>query len=121
MGDNVVLAEMILEFGTFSWCGADLTVRPPEDPIRIPYRPHDAHHPMRVKRICLPYVLCKAIDKRHQVVDLRQVKLARVDPEFAKAVRTGYEADRKPKKRNSKKNGEKSRRKNRKSGKKKKK
>lgn len=107
VGDNVVVAEVTYEVGTFAWCGADLTVRPPEDPIRIPYRPHDEHHPMTVKRVCLPYVLCKTLEKKHRVVDLRQVKLALVDPDFAEAVRVGYKADRKPKKRDGKKKSKK--------------
>lgn len=99
VGDSVVLSHVTVEYASFNWCGADLTVRPPEEPIVITYQPFwDKHEPMKVKAVCLPFVLCKTVEKKHCVLDLRQVKVARVDRGFAKAVSKAKQADAKPRK-----------------------
>ena len=97
VGDSVVLSQVAFQYPSFCWCGADMTVRPPEEPIQIAFQPSwDKHEPMKVKAVCLPFVLCKTVEKKHCVLDLRQVKVAKVDSSFAAAVKTAKTSDLKP-------------------------
>ena len=93
VGDRVAIAETINEYGTFCWCGLDSYQYPPDKLIRLTVRPHDGHHPQTVKSICLPYVLCKMVNGKHIVHDLRQTHLSLLDPFFAAAVEASYKSD----------------------------
>ncbi len=41
--------------------------------------------PMRVREVCLPFVLVRDPKGAHKVIDLRRVRLARLSPEFGQA------------------------------------
>lgn len=106
VGDHIVLSEVSYQYATFNWCGADMSIRSPEEPIEITYYPSwDKHEPMKVKAVCLPFVLCKTVEKKHCVLDLRQVKVARVDDNFATSVKNAAKSDAKAAKAGSRKSG----------------
>ncbi|MDB4767040.1 hypothetical protein OAG71_05080, partial [bacterium] len=65
----------------------------PNELIRLTVRPNDGHQPQTIKSICLPFVLCKKIDGKHIVHDLRQTHLSLVDPTFAAAIQKSYKSD----------------------------
>ena len=106
VGDRVTISSVTYELATFLWCCADSFQFPPDELVKLTFKANEGHYPMTVKSICLPYVLCKRIDKKHAVYDLRQLQLTRLDRDFADAVRDAYKADKKAnskKKRKSKK------------------
>jgi len=106
VGDSVAVSTVTYELATFLWCGVDSFQFPPDELIRLTLKATDDHYPMTVKSICLPFVLCKGIDKQHAVYDLRRLQLRRLDQDFANAVRGAYKKDNKlnqKKKRKSKK------------------
>jgi hypothetical protein len=53
-------------------------------PMRLTWLPDDVE-PMRVSAVCLPYVLVRTVQRKHEVLDLRRHKLARVSSRFARA------------------------------------
>ena len=106
VGDRVAISSVTYELPTYHWCGADSFQFPPGELVRLTLKANDGHYPMTIKSICLPYVLCKRIDKQHAVYDLRQLQLTRLDREFADDVCAAYKQDKKSnqkKKRNAKK------------------
>lgn len=44
--------------------------------------------PFKVQAVCLPFVTVKGPTGRTRVIDLRQIQLVRLDPDFAKVTRT---------------------------------
>ena len=93
VGDHVAVTETIHQLPTYCWCGLDAYQHPPDELIRLTVRPQDGHQPLKIKSICLPWVLCKTIDGKHIVHDLRQTQLSRLDPGFVAAVHKSYKSD----------------------------
>ena len=87
VGDDVALSEVSYQFPSFFWCGADHAILPPESQVRITFLPIEEPQTLKVKSICLPFVLCTLADGKHQVYDVRQVQLVRLDRGFAQKVR----------------------------------
>jgi hypothetical protein len=56
--------------------------------VQLTFRP-SGFELLVVKSICLPFVFCKTIKGKPQVLDLRQVELMKLDEGFADAVRAG--------------------------------
>ena len=96
-GDTVVISEVQYEFPSFFWCDADPIRLPMERPVRITFRACHNPEPMRVKEICLPYVLCYGLKGDFRVVDVRQVQLMRLSADFASAAQKAFKAKQKPK------------------------
>ena len=80
-GDYVTRHDVIVEIPSFMWCG-DATLLPPHEPVRSVYRANDAGEPLRVTAVCVPYVLVRPASGRPFVLDLRKVRLARLEREF---------------------------------------
>ncbi len=80
-GDYVTRHDVIVEIPSFMWCG-DATLLPPHEPVRSMYRANDAGEPLRVAAVCVPYVLVRPVRGRQFVLDLRKVRLARLDLAF---------------------------------------
>lgn len=51
-------------------------------PLRIAMIPSDAGRPLKVHRLCLPFVLVKDPAGAHHTLDLRRHHLVRLDPAF---------------------------------------
>ena len=84
LGDFITMLESTAEWPSFLWC-ADSALLPPSEPIRIRTVPRDAGVPVKVKSVCLPFVLVKHPNGRHQTLDVRRCRLARLDRRYAKA------------------------------------
>ena len=81
-GDYVARLYEIKEFPSWFWEDGICPDR--EELVRIQYTPEDGGIPLKVKSVCLPFVLVKDPRAQRFTLDVRQVKLARLDREFAK-------------------------------------
>lgn len=82
-GDYVALLNVVYEVPSFFWCD-DAALVPREQPVRIQFTPETGSVPLKVKSVCLPYVLVKHPDGRKFTLDVRRSKLARLGAGFAK-------------------------------------
>ena len=82
-GDHVALLNVVYELPSFFWCD-DAALMPPDQPVRIQFTPGNGSAPLKVKSVCLPYVLVKHPDGRKFTLDIRRSKLARLGRRFAK-------------------------------------
>jgi hypothetical protein len=94
-GDFVALLDELYEYPSFWWC-ADATLLAPDEPVRIRFVPHAENVPLKVKQVCLPFVLAKLPRDGGRTLDLRRCRLARLDPAYAAAAWKVYR--RKPRK-----------------------
>jgi len=81
-GDYVTPLHMIAEVPSYWWC--DDWRRPREEPVRMRFTTSCDGAPLRVKSVCLPFVLLKHPAGHTTTLDLRRCQLARLDCDFAK-------------------------------------
>ncbi len=103
VGDYLALLTVTYEYPSFLWCGIDTMVLPPREAVFVEFRPLPYDMPLRVKSICLPFVFAKSPTGNHQVIDVRQHRLAKVDSEFAADVWKAEKSSRKDKRQRKKK------------------
>lgn len=84
MGDFVSLLHVFYDFPSFFWCCDDFSHKR-EETVRISYLPEAGGVPMKVKAVCLPFVLVKLPTGGKRTLDVRKVRLARLDREYAAA------------------------------------
>lgn len=84
VGDYVSLLHVFYDLPSFLWCG-DSTLQRRDETVRICYLPETGGVPFKVKSICLPFVLVKKSDGTQQTLDVRKVRLARLDRCYSKA------------------------------------
>ena len=77
-GDYVALLHVVHEVPSFWWCSEIGTIRP-DEPVRIPFVPNNGGVPLRVRSICLPFILVKAPSGKLRNLDVRRYRLARLD------------------------------------------
>ena len=82
-GDVVAILDMVHEYPSFLWCN-DSHVLPPDEPVCVRWRSRHTGKPLKVKAICLPYVLVKTPTGRHKTLDVRQCRLVRLSNCYAK-------------------------------------
>jgi hypothetical protein len=83
-GDYVALLHVIHELPSFFWCGGMGTMRP-DEPVRVPFVPNNGGVPLRVRSICLPFILVKAPTGKLRNLDVWRYRLARLDRAHARA------------------------------------
>jgi hypothetical protein len=83
-GDYVALLHVVHEIPSFWWCGDMGTIRA-DEPVRIPFVPNNGGIPFRVRSVCLPFILVKTPSGNLRHLDVRRHRLARLDPEHARA------------------------------------
>jgi hypothetical protein len=83
-GDYVALLHVVHEIPSFWWCGEMGTIRA-DEPVRIPFVPNNGGMPYRVRSVCLPFILVKTPSGNLRHLDVRRHRLARLDPEHARA------------------------------------
>jgi len=83
-GDFVAALSEVVEFPSFFW--NDSVGAAPGELIRLRSAASDAGTPLRVKAICLPFVLVKWPCGRLRTIDVRQLQLVRLKKPYAKAV-----------------------------------
>lgn len=84
MGDFVSLLHVFYVFPSFFWC-CDEFSRSREETVRITYLPDAGGVPLKVKAVCLPFVLVKHPTGGKRTLDVRKVRLARLDKKYAAA------------------------------------
>ena len=82
-GDFVALLHVIAELPSFLWC-TETWALPVHEPVRIQFAPGGGGVPLKVKSVCLPFVLVKLPTGGRRTLDLRQCRLARLDISYAK-------------------------------------
>src|SRR5690554_4607612 len=82
-GDVVGILSVVCEFPPF-FCEPDCLSSDRGEPVRMRFRPQDGGIPLKVKAICLPFVLLKSPDGKVRSLDVRQVEFARLSPPYGK-------------------------------------
>jgi len=100
LGDFVALLDEIFELPSYWWC-VDSSLHPRDQLVRIRMIPTQENVPLKVKSVCLPFVLAKnpAGDKR--TLDLRRCRLARLDRTYAASAWSAYKQQLRSKKKRS--------------------
>ena len=88
-GDFVTPLHVIAEVPSYFWCDDGWTM-PRDELVRIRYTPTDSGLPLKVKSVCLPFVLVKHASGERITIDLRQCQLARLDRRYAKRAWKAY-------------------------------
>lgn len=83
VGDFVSLLHVYYDLPSFFWDDTSFDRR--EELVRLCYLPETAGVPLKVKSVCLPFVLAKQPGGGRQTLDVRRVRLARLDAVYAKA------------------------------------
>jgi len=83
-GDYVALLHVVREIPSFWWCGEMGPIRA-DEPVRIPFLPNNGGMPLRVRSVCLPFILVKTPSGNLRHLDVRRHRLARLDPKHALA------------------------------------
>ncbi len=83
-GDYVVLMEKMYELPSFLW-NTDSAMTSREELVRLRcLPPEDEGIPLKVKSVCLPYVLVAHPRQLRKLIDIRRTKLARLNRSFGK-------------------------------------
>ena len=83
VGDYVALLQISYELPSFLWCdGAPAGTT--ESTVRISCIPHRSGVPLKVKAVCLPFLLVKSPGRKPRTIDVRKCRLARLDAGYAK-------------------------------------
>jgi hypothetical protein len=83
-GDYVARLYVTCELPSFFWCADALTL-PLREPVRMQFVPTSEGVPLKVKSVCLPYVLVKSPSGHARTVDVRRYRLARLDRAYARS------------------------------------
>jgi hypothetical protein len=83
-GDYVAILDEIYELPSYCWFG-DSALHPREELVRIRMVPTRENLPLKVKSVCLPFVLAKHPVGEKRTLDLRRCRLARLDSTYATA------------------------------------
>lgn len=84
-GDYVAVLDEQHEFPAVVWY-CDRPLAGEDDVVRVRLRPREAEGPLRVTDVCTPFVFVKNRVGKIRTVDLRAVRLARIDREVARRV-----------------------------------
>ncbi len=84
-GDYVTALNEVVELPSFLWDCSSISIAP-EEPIRFRYMPHDAGKPLKVLRVCLPFVYAKDRLGNVVTIDTRRRQLVLLDRSCAKQV-----------------------------------
>ncbi len=89
LGDFVTKLYVTTELPSFLWC-ADAAIISLHEPIRYQFIPAKAGIPLKVRSICLPFVLVKRPFGDRRTLDVRLCRLARLDKEYASVTWKAY-------------------------------
>jgi hypothetical protein len=81
-GDYVTALYVVSEWPSWFWC--DDSPHPREEVVRICTTPACEPTPMKVRAVCLPFVLVKLPCGERRTLDLRRCRLARLDRRYAR-------------------------------------
>jgi hypothetical protein len=81
-GDYVTPLSVVAEVPSFYWW-ADAWSLPADQPVRIRFTAPSDGVPLKVKSVCLPFVLMKQASGERITLDLRKWRVARLDRDYA--------------------------------------
>jgi hypothetical protein len=84
-GDYVAVLSEEYEYAKFAWC-CDSSFTDGDNILRVRFKPRETTGPLRVIDACLPFVFVKEPKGEGRTLDLRMVRLARLDRSYAKRV-----------------------------------
>src|ERR1700722_4762210 len=84
---SVARWKVVEEIPSYCWFGGISTTRP-DEPVRVPFVPKNGGVPLRVRSVCLPFILVKAPSGKLRNLDVRLSRLARLDRAHARAAWT---------------------------------
>jgi len=99
-GDFVAILHEVCELPSYMWCG-DAALLPRDELVRIRLMPSAEAVPLKVRAVCLPFVLAKEPAGRRRTLDVRRCRLARLDWTYAKEAWSAYRRPRRGKKKDS--------------------
>jgi hypothetical protein len=85
-GDYVSVLHEVFEYPSWYWCDESFAASR-EQVVRIAYTPRDEATPLKVRAVCLPFVLVQQPCGRTRTLDVRTSRLARLDRAYAAAAR----------------------------------
>ena len=80
--DVIAILDTTYEYPTFLWSFESLSV-PIDEPVRIRWLSQDPGMPLKVKAICLPFVLVMYPSKRVEALDIRQHRFVKLSETYA--------------------------------------
>jgi hypothetical protein len=83
-GDYVAPLYVVAEVPSYWWC--DEWNHPRDQPVRIRFMPPCQGVPLKVRSVCLPFVLVKTVTGDERSIDVRNCQLARLNTAHAKRV-----------------------------------
>lgn len=84
-GDYVAILDRQYEYPAIAW-RCDFSLGSEDEVIRVRVRPTDTEPPLRVVDACLPFVYVTPPKGNGRTLDLRCVRLARLDRDYARRV-----------------------------------
>jgi hypothetical protein len=81
-GDYVTLLHEYIDVPSFYWC-CDAALHAREETVWIRYLPRTGGMPLRVKSVCLPFVLVRHPWGDERALDLRKYRVARLSGQYA--------------------------------------
>lgn len=88
-GDFVTPLFVVSEWPSWFWCDDD-ALHPRDELVRIRSTPSDEATPLEVTAVCLPFVLVETPQGEGKTLDIRRVRLARLDRRFARKSRRAF-------------------------------
>jgi len=88
-GDFVTPLYVVTELPSYWWNGGSWDL-PHDQPVRIRLTYNCDGMPLRVKSVCLPFVLTKSPAGEQNTIDLRKCQVARLDESYAKQAWKAY-------------------------------
>lgn len=85
VGDYVAVMHVVCELPSFLWCG-DVGTGRQDEPVRIPFMPRQGGVPLRVRSVCLPFILAQTASGTFRNLDIRRHQLAGLDRDYARTV-----------------------------------
>lgn len=85
-GDFVTPLYVVSEWPSWYWDDDD-ALHPRDELVRIRSTPCDEATPLEVIGVCLPFVLVETPEREGKTLDVRRVRLARLDRTFARKAR----------------------------------
>lgn len=80
-GDFVAPLYVITEWPSWYWDDDALQSR--EEPVRVRITPREEAQPLKVRGVCLPFILVKTPAGDERTLDVRKCRLARLERAFA--------------------------------------
>lgn len=86
-GDYVTHLHVVCELPALVWCD-DMALTERDEIVRLQFVPESGGEPLKVKSVCLPFVLVKDASGKKRPLDIRRHRLAKLDRGYARAAWT---------------------------------